>query len=167
MLLKAETEIGREENAVELGRRLAPLGADLLVRTLDGLQNGTIPAEPQDSSQATYAPILKKEDGLIDWSFTADRIDARIRGFQPWPGAYSTFRGQRIHIWSAKPAIHKKLGQPGSLHAVDRHLLVACGQDTALELRELQLEGRKRITSDAFRNGQRLNVSDILGEIKH
>jgi len=167
MLLKAETPIGPEENAVELGRRLAPIGADLLVRTLEGLQNGSIVPEPQNPAQATLAPILKKEDGLIDWSLPAHQIDCRIRGFQPWPGAYSTFRGQRIHIWSAKPAIHRKLGQPGSLHAVDRHLLVACGNDTALELRELQLEGRKRITSDAFRNGQRLNVSDILGEIKH
>ncbi len=167
MLLKAETSIGPDEDAVGLKHRLAPLGADLLVRTLDELAAGKIVPEKQDSSQATYAPILKKEDGLIDWSWPAAQIDCLIRGFQPWPGAYSTFRGQRIHIWSAKPAIHKKLGQPGSLHAIDRQLLVACGEDTALELRELQLEGRKRITADAFRNGQRLNESDILGEIKH
>lgn len=167
MLLKAETQIEPDENAVMLGRRLAPIGADLLVRTLDGLVNSEILPEKQDDALATYAPILKKEDGQIDWSWPAAKIDCRIRGFQPWPGAYSTFRGQRIHIWSAKPAIHRKLGRPGSLHAVDRHLLVACGDDTALELRELQLEGRKRITSDAFRNGQRLNESDILGEIKH
>jgi len=167
MLLKAETQIGPEEDAVALGRRLAPLGADLLVRTLESWKDGSLVPEKQDNAAATYAPILKKEDGQIDWTWRAEQIDCRIRGFQPWPGAYSSFRGQRIHIWSAKPAIHKRLGQPGSLHAVDRHLLVACGDETALELRELQLEGRKKITADAFRNGQRLNETDILGEIKH
>jgi methionyl-tRNA formyltransferase len=152
---------------LELSARLSEIGADLLVRTLSGLEAGTLQAEPQDPADATLAPILKKEDGQIDWELPATAIYNRMRGFTPWPGAYSTFREQLFHIWNAKPAIHKGLGQPGSLRAVNRQLLVACGQHTALELLEVQLEGRKRVNSDAFRNGQRLSESDILGEIKN
>ena len=97
MLLKWETDIGPEENAVELGQRLAAAGADLLVRTLAELS--TIRPEPQDDSQATYAPILKKEDGKIDWQLPAREILNRIRGFEPWPGGYGFLRGQRFQIW--------------------------------------------------------------------
>ncbi len=103
MLLKAETEIGAEENAIELGRRLAGMGADLLVETLRGLQAGTVVAEKQDPALATYAPLLKKEDGLIDWSQPAAAIHNRVRGLQPWPGAYTTARGHLLHIWKARP----------------------------------------------------------------
>src|SRR5690348_16169674 len=91
MLLKAETEIGEDETAVELGARLAPLGATLLVKTLANLDS-MLP-EKQDPAQATYAPILKKEDGAIDWTQSARAIHNRIRGLQPWPGAYTRFRG--------------------------------------------------------------------------
>src|SRR4051794_5331661 len=99
MLLKGETDIGPGENAVELGKRLAVMGAELLVETLDGLAAGTILPEKQDSAQATYAPLLKKEDGRIDWSQPAATIHNRVRGLQPWPGAYTTFRGQTLHVW--------------------------------------------------------------------
>ncbi|MDP9115116.1 MAG: methionyl-tRNA formyltransferase, partial [Acidobacteriota bacterium] len=99
MLLRWETAIGPEENAVELGRRLAIAGAELLVRTLAGL--ATIKPEPQDDSAATYAPILKKEDGKIDWQLSAREILNRIRGFEPWPGGYGFLRGQRLQIWHA------------------------------------------------------------------
>src|ERR1019366_2968872 len=102
MLLKTEIEIGPDENAVELGARLAAVGADLLVETLAGLAAGTIVPEQQDSSQATYARLLKKEDGMVDWSLPAQAIHNRVRGLQPWPGAYTTFRGQTLHIWKAR-----------------------------------------------------------------
>jgi methionyl-tRNA formyltransferase len=167
MLLKAETDIGAEETAPELSARLAELGADLLLETLDGIDSGSITPQPQDHDQATYAPILKREDGHIDWELPATAIYNRIRGFQPWPGGYTTFRKQVLHIWRAKPDIGICLGRPGSLHSVHRKLYAACGQNSALELIELQLEGRKRVNADAFANGQRLIETDTLGEMKN
>src|SRR5450759_2266224 len=102
MLLKAETEIGPEENAVELGARLAAMGADLLVATLEGLRAGRIVAEKQDDAQATLAPLLKKEDGAIDWAEPAQAVHNRVRGLQPWPGAQTSFRGAPLHVWKTK-----------------------------------------------------------------
>ncbi len=104
ILLQAETAIGPEENAVELGERLAPLGADLLVETLARLARGAIQPRKQDDALATYAPILKKEDGKIDWSAPATVIHNQVRGLLPWPGAHTRFRGQSLHIWRARVA---------------------------------------------------------------
>ena len=164
MLLKAETAIGAEENAIELGRRLAAMGAELLVETLAGLAAGTIVPRKQDPAEATYAPLLKKEDGVIDWNQPAEVIHNRIRGLQPWPGASTTFRGQRLHVWRGK------LGGPGSGQGPGRvvglrPLVVGCGTGT-LELVEVQLEGRKRISTSDFVNGQRLAENEILGELQ-
>jgi len=167
MLLKAETAIGPYENAVELGGRLAITGADLLIETLKRMEMGTLKAEKQNPDEATYAPILKKEDGLVDWHSTASRIYNRSRGLLPWPGTYTTFRGQLLHLWKVKPAIDIETGIPGSIGVRNRKLLVTCGGGSALELLEVQLEGRKRIAADAFRNGQHLMDSEILGEIKN
>jgi methionyl-tRNA formyltransferase len=171
MLLKAETEIGPEENAVELGARLAAMGADLLVETLEGLRAGRIVGEKQDHAQATLAPLLKKEDGAIDWSQPAQTIHNRVRGLQPWPGAQTEFRGVPMHVWKTKsptrgsgadqgvrPTTDKTPGQFVSL----KSLVVACGEG-GLELLEVQLEGRKRISAADFANGQRLTDNDILG----
>jgi methionyl-tRNA formyltransferase len=102
MLLKAETEIGPEETALELGARLAAMGAALLIETLERIE--TIAPHKQDAAQATYAPLLKKENGLIDWRQPAQAIHNRVRGFQPWPGAYTRFRGQQLHIWKSRVA---------------------------------------------------------------
>ena len=115
MLLKAETDIGAEETAVELGARLAGMGAALLVETLQRLD--TITPEKQDGTQATYAPLLKKEDGRIDWRQPAQSIHNRVRGFQPWPGAYTRFRGQQLHIWKSRVAggDGRAGGEPGRL----------------------------------------------------
>lgn len=158
MLLKAGTEIGPEETAVELGARLAALGADLLVRTLE--QIDTIRAEKQDPAQATYAPILKKEDGLIDWNLPAQTIHNRVRGFQPWPGAHTRFRGQPLQVWKSR-VTEGVAGPPGRMALNPPR--VACGSG-ALELVEVQLPGRKRITAAEFANGQRITDNDILGE---
>ena len=111
MLLEAETEIGPEETAPELSARLAEMGARLLIETM---ASTTIVPEKQDHSQHSLAPILKKEDGLIDWRQPAARIHARARGFQPWPGAYTTFRGQTLHIWKCTVA-PAPAGAPGTL----------------------------------------------------
>ena len=161
MLLRAETEIGREETAVELSGRLAPLGADLLVETLAKLPE--IRPQKQDHTQATYAPILKKEDGAIDWTQPAFAIHNRVRGLQPWPGAYTSFRGQSLHIWKSS-AERASGGAPGTLQRTGRAVLVGCGQDTALELVEVQLEGRKRMSGEAFANGHRLTENEKLGD---
>ena len=163
MLLKAETAIGPEETAVELGKRLAAIGADLLVETLDGLAKGAVVPEKQDASQATYAPLLKKEDGLIDWNQPAQRIHDRVRGFQPWPGAHTSFRGQALHVWKSRPHASAPGPAPAGALASLKPLLVSCGSG-ALELLEVQLEGRKRISAADFANGQRLTHNEVLGE---
>lgn len=163
MLLKAETDIGPEETSPELSARLAEMGAALLIDTMRGLAAGTIEPEKQDHAQHSLAPILKKEDGLIDWRWPAARIHARIRGFQPWPVCYTTFRGQTLHIWGA--AVTQAEGAPGTLLLPDRkRLLVACGEGTALELREVQVQGRNRVDAASFRNGQRIVDNERLGE---
>jgi methionyl-tRNA formyltransferase len=163
MLLKRETEIGPEENAIELGERLAVMGAALLVETLDGLAAGAIVPEKQDSAQATYAPLLKKEDGLIDWSRPAEAIHNQVRGLQPWPGAYTTFRGQKVHIWKTRlAAAGSRTRSPGMVVGL-KPLAVSCGAG-ALEILDVQSEGRKRMSGADFANGQRLSDNEILGE---
>jgi methionyl-tRNA formyltransferase len=160
MLLKAETPVDPEENAVELGSRLAVMGADLLVETLARLDS--ITPEKQDASQATYAPIIKKEDGLIDWNQPAGAIHNRIRGLQPWPGAFTTFRGHTLHIWKSALTVETASAAPGAVIGA-KPLWIAC-RGSALELREVQMEGRKRMSAADFANGQRLSQNEVLGE---
>jgi methionyl-tRNA formyltransferase len=162
MLLKWETAIGPEEDAEALGARLAVAGAGLLLETLSGLEAGTIRPEPQDGSQATLAPILKKEDGEIDWRMAARDILNRMRGFVPWPGTYTTFRGQRFHIWRARGA--SPAPDPGVLEKRGRALVAGCGEGTAIELLDVQLEGRKRMDAASFLNGNPMPAPERLGE---
>ena len=163
MLLKADTEIGPDENAIELGQRLATMGADLLVETLTGLVEGTIAPDQQDNALATYAPLLKKEDGRIDWSRDAQAIHNQVRGLQPWPGASTSFRGQTLHIWRSRPWTGAApTAPPGTLAGV-KPPVVACGSG-GLELVEVQLEGRKRMAAADFANGQRLTENESLGD---
>jgi len=164
MLLKAETGIGPDENAVELSQRLAVMGADLLHETLAGLAEGRIIPEKQDNTRASYAPLLKKEDGRIDWSRDAAAIHNRVRGLQPWPGASTTFRGQTLHLWKSRrwgETLPESPG-PGTLVSL-KPPVVSCGSG-ALELVEVQLEGRKRMAAADFANGQRLTENESLGE---
>ena len=162
MLLKAETEIGQDENAIELGKRLAVMGAGLLLETMAGLAAGTIVPEKQDPAQATLAPLLKKEDGVIHWKQPAQAIHNRVRGLQPWPGAYTTFRGQTLHIWESRVAPVTAAAAAATFQSL-KPLLVAC-EGSALELVSVQLEGRKRMAAADFANGQRLTENDILGD---
>ena len=162
MLRKWETEIGPEETAPELSARLAVAGAKLLIETLEDL--ATIRPEPQNHAEATLAPILKKEDGFVHWEWPARKIHSRCRGFQPWPGAITTFRGLQLQIWRCTPFPETFAAPPGAMRAVKRRLLVACGEASALEILELQLQGRKRVAADAFLNGQHLSDNERLGE---
>ena len=126
-----------------------------------GLETGSIHPRRQDDSQASLAPILKKEDGLIDFNRTAEEILNRLRGFQPWPGAYTKFRGKNLHILKAQPAT--ELVPPAELKVIVGRLIVGCAKNTALELLELQLEGKKRSTAQSFINGYHPKQSEKLG----
>jgi methionyl-tRNA formyltransferase len=163
MLRKREVSIGPDETAPELTARLAPLGAELLLDAIDEIAAGTARWEKQDNAQATYAPILNKEDGSIDWQRTAREIYNRMRGFAPWPGAYTRFRGQQLSITAAKPAPTAPIS-PGVLQTDKRRLLVGCGASTALELLEMQPAGRKRMSAEAFLNGYKTGENEKLGE---
>jgi len=162
MLLKSETEIGPEETAPELGARLAAMGADLLVVTLAGLQNGSIVPEKQDNALATHARLLTKEDGRIDWTRPAQAIHNQVRGLQPSPGAYTSFRGQTLHIRRSRVAAAAAAARAGSVVSV-RPLVVAAGEG-GLELVEVQSEGRKRMAASDFANGRRLTENEVLGD---
>jgi methionyl-tRNA formyltransferase len=162
ILLRWETPIGPDETAIELSLRLAEAGADLLVETLAGLCAGTIQPRPQDNSLATYAPILQKQDGRIDWSNSAQQIHDLIRGFQPWPGAHTSFRGQSLHLWRSR-LVPQRWSLPAGALIHERGVFAVGGDGAALELLEVQLEGRKKMPAEVFANGHHLIQTDRLG----
>lgn len=161
ILLQKELSIAPDDTAETLSPQLAALGADLIVETLLGLQSGAIHPRKQDDSQSSLAPILKKEDGLIDFSRTAAEILNRLRGFQPWPGAHTKFRGKNLQILKARATTESI--PPNELHTNAGRLLVGCGHHTALELLELQLEGKKRTNAHDFVQGYRSKPGEKLG----
>ena len=136
-----------------------------MVETLPKLIRAEIQPQPQDHAQATLAPILKKEDGRIEWTLRAEEIWWRVRGLRPWPGAYTTFRSKNLHIWSAAPVAGQVAPghEPGTLFPDRGTLRVACGLGTLLEVHELQLEGRKRLVARDFLNGVRPSPGEKLG----
>jgi len=162
ILLQEEEKIRNEDTALTLAPRLAQSGAELMIRTLVGLKQGSIAPHPQDDSQATLAPILQREDGVIDFSRTALEAWNRLRGFQPWPGAFTTFRGKTLNLHAASPA-DIAASAPGRFLVMNDHLLLGFAHNTALEVRELQLEGRKRMSARDFVNGYRPKVDEALG----
>jgi methionyl-tRNA formyltransferase len=163
ILLQREMPILPEDTALTLGPRLASIGAELLIETLRGLELGNISPVPQDHSLATLAPILKKEDGMVDFSRTAKEIHNRLRGFQPWPGAYTQFRGKNLKIVSAKPTEGPTAPAPGELQITDSGLLTGCAAGTVLELLQVQPEGKKAISAREFVNGYRPAPGERLG----
>jgi methionyl-tRNA formyltransferase len=154
-LLARATPIGPEETAPELEARLGPLGARVLLETLDGLARGTLSAQPQDHAQATLAPILRKEDGRIDWTRPADEIARRVRGLLPWPGTVTTAAGGDLKVLRARvEAAAPGDAPPGTVLAVDRDgLLVAAGGGTRLRLLDVQPESRRPMAAAAFAAG--------------
>jgi methionyl-tRNA formyltransferase len=161
ILLQRDSPIPPDDTSETLSPRLAALGANLVVETLQGLQQGSIHPRPQNSAHATLAPILKKEDGLLDFSSPAPEILNRIRGFQPWPGAYTIFRGRNLQVWKARPA--EQSLPPAELHVEADRLLAGCGRNTALELVEVQLEGKKRMPARDFIHGYRVQPAEKVG----
>jgi len=165
MLLKCATPIGSEETAEELFERLAPMGADLLIETLVGLEAESIVAEPQNEDEVSFASILKREDGEIDWNLAASRIYDRLRGFTPWPGIYTYFRGRRLQIHRAR-AIAESGQEPGRVSTHDGLLRVGCGESSSLAIEEVQPEGKKRMAASDFVRGYRPEEGELLGERK-
>jgi methionyl-tRNA formyltransferase len=161
ILLQEKLTVEPDDTAETLSPKLAEIGAALTVKTILGLKGGTIRPQPQDNSRATLAPILKKEDGLIDFSRTSAEILNRLRGFQPWPGAYTRFRGKNLQMLRAQVASDGL--RPAEIAATTGKLLVGCGQSTALEILELQLEGKKRIPAHDFIQGYRPKFGETLG----
>ncbi len=162
MLERVELEIGAEETAPELSLRLAEAGAGLIGGTLEKLASGVITPRAQDDSQASLAPILKKEDGLIDWNWPAGQIYNRIRGLDPWPGTYSVFRGKQIQLWG-RVGERGERAAPGTIAIYGSEVFMACGNASWLRLTEVKLEGRKRVTAREFANGARLAPDEKFG----
>ena len=163
ILLQQTTNVEPDETAPVLLGRLAEMGADLISETISNLDQ--IEPKPQIDSEATFAPILKREDGLIDWSMDAFAIERRVRGFQPWPTAHTTFKSHRLIVWAAAPEWIEQLQfAPGQIIEASRdRLIVACGDGTALRLLEVQPQDSRRMTVRDFLNGTRVNVGDQFG----
>jgi len=161
ILLQQELPIDPSDTAETLSPKLAAIGADLMIATLRGLQADEIQPRPQDHAQASLAPILKKEDGLVDFFRTAGEILNRMRGFQPWPGAYTKFRGKTLQIRQAS-ALQRSL-PISELSVEGDHVFVGCGEHTAMEILELQLEGKKRGSAADFSRGYRIQSGEKLG----
>ncbi|HEV2113436.1 MAG TPA: methionyl-tRNA formyltransferase [Terriglobales bacterium] len=164
ILLQRALAIGPDETAAELSPRLASAGAELMVETLRRLEAGTLKPTPQEDAKATLAPLLKKGDGLIDFSRPSQAIYDRLRGFTPWPGAFTSFRGKKLQVLRAQPlAAAEELTPAGRIRLLDHRLIVGCGQDTSLELLEVQPEGKRSISAGEFISGYRPKGGEALG----
>jgi methionyl-tRNA formyltransferase len=175
MLLQTEMAIGQRETTPELAARMSEAGAPLMVETLRGLAASTLQTRPQNHAEATYAPLLKKEDGRIDWTRSVDQIYNRMRGFAPWPGAYSTFREHTCHILgepvsndlreagSRGLASHKQSAPPGTIRFAGHELVVSCGGATELRVLSVKQEGGKKVGALEFASGARLTEGERFG----
>jgi methionyl-tRNA formyltransferase len=164
ILLQREMAISADDTSETLAPKLAAIGAALMVETLRGLESGTVTPVPQDHALATLAPILTKEDGRMDFSRLASELLNRMRGFRPWPGAFTTFRGKTMQVHGAEAMLAPGELTPGALSVEGARLLAGCGQGTALNLIELQLDGKRRMSAQEFVNGYRPKPGERLGE---
>jgi len=170
MLAQRAAAILDDETAADLSSRLAEVGAGLLSETLRRLELGEIHPVPQDNSEATYAPMLKREDGLIDWTHTASQIANRIRAFQPWPGCHTMLGHHRLIIWRAHTgaeaqATDQPTFRPATIVGMDKTgITVACGGGSALHIEELQIEGKRRLPARDVVNGLRLPTGERISD---
>ncbi|MGH9731869.1 MAG: methionyl-tRNA formyltransferase, partial [Candidatus Acidiferrales bacterium] len=162
ILEQLEMEIAPDETAPELMARMGDLGAPLLIHTLQQLSAGKLTPKPQDNALATFAPPLKKEEGMIDWSRPAREICNRIRAFQPWPGTYTHLRGRLCHLWGrpTESSANTSAHEPGSIVQTRGEMHVACGEATWLRAEYIQPEGRKRMSAREFANGARISSGE-------
>lgn len=161
-LLRREIGIGPDETAPELAARMSTIGAELIADSLLRFDRGEISPAPQEEKSASYAPILKKEDGRIDWARPAQQIYNRMRGFTPWPGAYTTFRDQTCQLWG-RPETSGAAGthiEPGRIVPSTKEVYIVCGEGTCLRLEFIQVEGRKKISAREFANGARMGPAE-------
>ncbi len=166
ILLQRRVDIGARESAPELSERLARIGGGLVVETLEGLEDGSLDPTPQHDEGATFAPRLQRSDGHILWSEESNAIFNRIRGLLPWPGTWSTLRGESVKIlWgSPRQASSSVMQPPGTfIDLEDESLIVACGGSTSLAIDRLQRAGRKAVDATAFVNGERLEPGERFG----
>jgi methionyl-tRNA formyltransferase len=168
ILLQQTVEIDPDQTAADLFPVLASAGAPLVIETLEGLANGTIHPEPQNHEGATFAPPLDREDGRMDFATrTARELHNRWRGFQPWPGAFTTLHGKKliVHRLAVNERASAVVGNagPGQVAIEDQRLFVASAENTWLELLEIQLEGKKRMTAAEFLHGNPLAADARLG----
>jgi methionyl-tRNA formyltransferase len=160
ILLVREVEIKEEETAEELGEQLAALGGELARETIQGLNEKGLQPIPQDERGATYAPLLKKSDGQIQWEKEADRIRNQIRGMLPWPVAFTWWKGKRMKLFRSR--VGEGAGAPGEITSVKEGIEVACGTGS-LFIEELQLEGGKKMGWKEFTRGHQLTLGEKLG----
>ena len=163
VLRQLEAPIHDDDTSLTLWPRLAELGAGLLVETLLELETGSITGTPQEPALATLAPILKKEDGRIDFSRRADEICNRLRGFQPWPGAYTTFRENQLAFTRARPAETAATAAPGEILLEGGRLFAGCGGGSAVEVREVHPAGKRRMTAAQFISGYHPRSGEAFG----
>jgi methionyl-tRNA formyltransferase len=164
ILLQQEMEIGPKETAPQLALRLSEAGAPLMAETLRRLASGAIQGRAQDEEQASYAPLLKKDDGRIVWERNALEIFNRMRGFAPWPGAYSNFRGQICHLWGDPVSERRGEGPPGTVIVRGSEVFTVCGQGSLLRLERVKVEGRSEVAAAEFIRGARFASGERFGE---
>jgi methionyl-tRNA formyltransferase len=161
MLLQRATPISGDDTLSSLHDRLADIGAAALIEAIDQIRSGTARPVAQDETQVVYAPMIKKEDGLIDWSRPATEIERRVRAFDPWPSAHTRLHGKLLKISRATVERSDSSAAPGTVLGVGDAIRVACGRDR-LAISELQLEGRKRLTAGEFTRGGHVVAGVVL-----
>lgn len=160
--LQEETAVPPDETTASLQDKLTPVGARLLLETIRRLKDGTLAPRTQDEAKATFAPMIKKEDGLIDWSRSAAEIERRVRGFTPWPSAYTHLRGKLMKVHRAKVIATTERGNPGEIIRADGNGFWVATGSGALSLEEVQLENRKRLLGVEFLKGARIGKGERL-----
>lgn len=162
ILMQAELQIEKEDNGDTLQEKLSSLGAQLLTKTIEGMKAGSLSPKPQDHSKATYAPPLKKEDGRIDWKKRAEEIDLQIRAFNPWPGAFTGWEKGLLKIYGGEVRKGTSPKEPGSILWVGSDFIEVATGDGSFLLRDVQPEGKRRMSARDFLSGHRISVGTIF-----
>lgn len=160
--LQAEITVAPDETTASLQARLTPIGARLLLKTIQMMKDGSLVSKMQDETKVTFAPMIKKQEGLIDWTQPAATIERRIRGFNPWPSAYTKLHGKLMKIHRGRVVSTNTTGSPGEIIRADRDAFWVATGSGVLSLEKVQLENRKRLPGGEFLKGARVNIGDRL-----